>query len=148
MKDTEQYNQVFNSLIPVLDVPGAKFCADLWLQLQLLDDVYDRDELTKEESLKLVKLTLIDIPNNPFYRSYAIRLNPLMESLYLQWTSANRLEEEKRDLDKAYMLRAFIIQVFHYCSAILHGIDYAESMDFQQFYKEKFNDYKREFENA
>lgn len=149
MKDTVQYDKIVSELMPIFhDHLAVKFCADFWLQLQLLDDVYDGDEISDEEALKLVKLSLIEIPSNPFYVNYGQQLQPLISSLYLQWNAANKLEEQKRDLEKAYMLRAFVIQLFHYCSAIMHGIDYADSVDFQGFYGETFTEYVKEFKDA
>lgn len=151
-KDTEYQTKLFEQLMVLFeDVNASRYCSDLWLQLQLMDDVYDEGKTTsKEEALQLINLSLVEIPNNPFYKAYYSQLNAFNHSIFLQWASANKMETEKRDLDKAYMLRAFVVQVFHYVGALLKGTQFAfdNSDIFQALYGETFNDYVEEFKQV
>lgn len=127
---------------------AVTFCMDLFQVSQLFDDSYD-NTLTKEQTYELLELTMVKIPQNPFYQAFFNKLQPLFESNILQWQSANMIEEgdNKESLEKSYMLRANIYQIFHYCAKLLFGSEYAQqnSFNFQVLYGEKLEEYKKEF---
>lgn len=137
------------------DENAVNFCMDLYESSQLFDDAYD-DVLAQNEVYKLLELTMVKIPNNPFYRVCFNKLQPLLESYVLQWQSSNKIEarqlvvsdEKEQELfNKAYSLRAYIFQIFHYCAKLLHGDKYAENQAiyFQLLYGETLENYKKEF---
>lgn len=125
------------------DDNATAFCMTLFDISQGFDDIYDEGQLSKKDTLKLISKTLIELPNNPFFCAYKHKLQPLLESYFLQWKSANAIESSRGDLHKAYMLRAFIYQIFHYCAYIL-GRDVPEEL-FQDLYGETFKEYSMEF---
>lgn len=148
LKDQSSYLKLKEHLDLLLkDEFAVKYCCDLWLQLQLFDDIYDEGVLDKESSLKLIQLSMVEIPNNPFFVRFQPYLQPLQYSLFLQWVSANKEEDTKGALHKAYMLRAFIFQIVHLCSSLLFGVEYAKenSQVFQELYGETFEEYQEEF---
>ena len=57
--------------------------------------------------LKANEAGFVDIPQNPVYDAVRLKLQPLLHSMMLQWQAANSIEENKSDLNKSYMLRAY-----------------------------------------
>lgn len=128
----------------ISDRNAVSFLCDLWLCSQLFDDIYDEGGIDKENTLILMNMAFVTIPQNPFYLSFRDKLQPLMHSMILQWESANEIEKNKGNIHQSYVLRAFFIQVCHYCAALLHGFEYAQehAETFQKLHGEKFEDYK------
>jgi len=147
-KDSEGYRRLEEQLrVLLVDESAVKYCCDFWLQAQLLDDVVDGDEVPFDSAHKLVQLVMGDLKFNPFYQRFQSYLAPVELSFYLQWVASDRLERSKKDLHKAFMLRAAIFQIFHLCAALLHGVEYAveNSVIFQDLYGETFEEYSEEF---
>jgi hypothetical protein len=128
---------------------AVNFCCDVFDIAQGFDDIYDKDA-DKKGVYDLLWLTIFRLPHNQFFSTFRAQLDPLLMSLLLQWQSANVLEENKGDLNKAYMLRAFFYQLCHFCAALLHGFAYAQeqSVNFQSLYGESFAEYSKEFSHA
>lgn len=146
-KDAKNYQLLLEQYTLLLnDVAAAKLCADLWLTAQIFDDIYD-EQITKKDCLKLMKLVFVDIPQNPVYDAVRLKLQPLLHSMMLQWQAANSIEENKSDLNKSYMLRAYFFQIPQYLAALIHGDEYANQLSdsFNALYGEKYEDYSKEF---
>jgi hypothetical protein len=126
------------------DMSAVEFCVLLFQISQLFDDIYD-DGVSKDECLELIMKTMVYLPSNNFYRTFQSQLQPLITSMFLQWMSANKIETQgiEGELEKSYMLRAFIYQIFHFCAILLNRDIDGEL--FQKMYGEKFEEYKREF---
>lgn len=149
-KDLDNSKIIYENLEFLLgDKNAVEFCINLWQISQLFDDIYDEGGISKEECIDLIFRTMTILPQNKFYNAYRLELQPLINSMFIQWISANKIEENKDEtmLEKSYMLRAFIFQIFHYCAMLLKGSEFAlsESIDFQKCYGETFEDYKKEF---
>lgn len=75
-----------------------------------------------------------------------------MMSAILQWETANILETgDKKDRDKAYMLRASLYQIIHYCAYLIGGLQWANEVgpDIWRFYEEDIDTYlERKKKNA
>jgi hypothetical protein len=148
MKSEDIHNsEIIASHLESLLEDGAaiNFCVLLFQIAQLFDDVYD-DKLEKRECLDLIFKTMVELPNNLFYSTYKDKLQPLIESMFLQWISANAIEKTKQDLERSFVLRANLYQIYHFCAMLLKGKDFAiaSALAFQSIYGEKFNDYKKE----
>lgn len=150
-EDIQKSQIIYDNLIALLgDEPATRFGVLLFEISQLFDDIYDDGGLEKKETVELIFKTMVELPQNHFYNTFKAQLQPLVTSMFLQWISANQYEIEKRGLEKAYMLRAFLFQIYQFCGMLLKGKDFAmnEALVFQDCYGEEFNEYKREIDNA
>jgi hypothetical protein len=73
-----------------------------------------------------------------------------MSNLVLRWIGANRLEDNREDLHKAYMWRAAYYDLILEVVRLVHGFEAAaNASDFvAKLYGETFEDYVKEFQNA
>jgi len=150
-KDLKNSAIIYDELLILLeDKSAAEMCTLFFKISQLFDDIYDEGKLEKTEVVELMYMTMVDLPQNGFYNTFQYRLQPLVESFILQWMSANNLEDKKEQLEKSYMLRAFLFQIFHFSAMVLKGRDFAikNSDFFQKLYGETFNEYVKEFSNG
>ena len=114
--------------------------ADVW------DDVVDGDSPTEERVNKAFRMALIDINDNPFYAAFQRDLRPIILSTILKWLDANKLEKNKEHLEKAYMLRAGLYDLFAHIAYIIGGHDWYDQVgvSIRKLYGENFADYKVE----
>lgn len=151
MKD-EQIILALNDALLTLFSKGeaVDFLVKLFISFQNIDDVYDGETTDKDEivSLCISGITIIGADN--FYSRHKDKLAPLVESAYLQWQSANKMEESGKASEKSYMLRAYYYQIVHFVASLVYGQKYAvdKSVEFQELYGELYINYKEEFKNA
>lgn len=103
------------------DVDAAAFCLDMWNIVQVWDDLVDRDAETPADVInETFRRAVYTIPTNPFYAAHAHELAPLVHNVVLQWQIANTFEQEREegDVDRAWMLRAGIYQLFVYVAGL------------------------------
>jgi hypothetical protein len=126
---------------------AVMFCMELLYVYHYWDDQVDGDKRDPEDANTVFLILFDKFKRNPFYNHYRNELDVLIMSSILQWLDANELEKkgELSDLRKAYMLRAFIIQIWGYCAYLLGGIDYYRTINMQDLYEEDFDRYIGEF---
>lgn len=132
---------------------AVMFCMELLYVYHLWDDLIDGDkERTKDEINNAFMMILTDFRRNAFYRTFQHDLLPLITSSILQWTDANNIEDEgeESELNKSYMLRANIIQIWGYCAYLIGGFEHYKQVGtmLQKLYEEDFQAYIEEFKNA
>lgn len=130
---------------------AVAYCLDLAYISHLWDDLIDKDkQRTDEEINNAFMAALFTIPTNPFFRKYESELRPLMASVVQQWEVSNVLEiGDESDREKAYMLRAGIYQIFHYCAQLVGGLQWGRKIgpEIYRFYEETVTSYQ-EVEDA
>lgn len=107
---------------------AVALCMDLLLVAHAWDDLIDEDKgLSEQEIDEAFLCALVSIPANPFFAQNSQYLLPVFHSVWLQWKVANVFEREKQqhDMEKAYMLRASIYQVFQMVALLCGGRDWA-----------------------
>jgi len=131
-----------------LEPDAAKLCLELLYLANFYDDVYDGDK--PKDVYKALIIDMVSIRRNPFFLRFQGELTTLITSMTLQWIAANKLEENKEHLEKAYMLRAGIYQVIAYCAFLSGGLDhYLECGDeIYKLYGETFENYSEELNYA
>lgn len=146
MSERENLERILSECLS--DVDAVCFCLSLWEVIHIWDDLYDQDKKVPKDTLNGVfTYLLVELPNNPFYVANQLRLRPMIESMILQWHSANAIEDGSVKVGnghrKAYMLRAFYYQIVHYCGLLLHGWEYAQRNigPFQSIYGEEWESY-------
>lgn len=123
---------------------------DFWDVIQGLDDWRDNDTVDPAEKEKVIYQVMVALPSNPFFQRHAQHLLPIMSNLVLKWIAANRLEDNKEELNKAYMWRAAYYDLVLEVVRLVHGYENAAiaSEYVAKMYGESFEDYEKEFQNA
>jgi hypothetical protein len=143
-----QFIEHFNVL--QLPLPAQQWLFDFWDVIQGLDDWRDNDPVDPKEKEKVIYQVMVAMPSNPFFQQYASHLLPIMSNSVLKWIGANKLEDNKEDLNKAYMWRAVYYDLILEVVRLVHGyVDAANVADYvAKMYGESFEDYVKEFRNA
>jgi hypothetical protein len=138
----------FNNLN--LPIDSQLWLSDFWNVIQGLDDWRDNDAVDPVEKEKVIYQVMVAMPSNPFFQKNAQHLLPIMSNLVLKWIAANRLEDNKEELHKAYMWRAAYYDLVLEVVRLVHGYENAAlaSEYVAKMYGETFEDYVKEFENA
>lgn len=133
-----------------LPEPTMRWLLDFWSVIQGLDDWRDNDEVSPQEKEAVIYKVMFLLPNNPFFQYHSKELLPIVSNLVLRWIGANRLEDNREDLHKAYMWRAAYYDLILEVVRLVHGFEAAaNASDFvARLYGETFEDYVKEFQNA
>ena len=136
----------------LLNLPEAtvRWLLDFWDVIQGLDDWRDNQEITAQEKEAVIYKVMFLLPNNVFFQYHSKELLPLVSNLVLKWIGANRLEDNREHLHKAYMWRAAYYDLVLEVVRLVHGYEAAaNASDFvAKLYGETFEDYVKEFQNA
>jgi hypothetical protein len=133
-----------------LPVEAQAWLLDFWDVIQGLDDWRDGDTVDAKTKELIIYQVMIALPSNPFFQQFANQLLPIMSNAVLKWIGANRLEDNKEEFSKAYMWRASYYDLVLEVVRLIHGYETASNVApyVAKMYGEKFEDYKKEFENA
>jgi len=111
---------------------ATQFCLLFLQALNVWDDLIDKDNDVKDSHINdAFTICLVHIPKNRFYIAYQNELTPMIHNVILQWHNANELEKienSNNDKHKAWMLRAGVYQLFHYCTMLTGGEDWAKNI--------------------
>jgi hypothetical protein len=136
----------------LLNLPEAtvRWLLDFWDVIQGLDDWRDNQEITAQEKEAVIYKVMFLLPNNVFFQYHSKELLPIVSNLVLKWIGANRLEDNREHLHKAYMWRAAYYDLILEVVRLIHGFEAAaNASDFvAKLYGETFEDYVKEFQNA
>ena len=138
-------------LSPLMLPPAAqKWLLDFWAVIQGLDDWRDNDPVEPRQKEKVIYQVMVELPQNPFFQAQSHNLLPIVSSLILRWIGANKLEDNREQLHKAYMWRAAYYDLVLEVVRLVHGFDgAANAAEFvAKLYGETYEDYMKEFENA
>lgn len=111
------------------------------------DDLIDGDEVDKDSINRAFRYLIYDIPMNPVYKSIP-GINDHMLNIYLRWRDATKMESEPNpDLEKTYMLRAGIYDMFLLIAYHLFGDEWAQEIGpkVRKLYGETLDSLKEEF---
>ncbi len=108
---------------------------------QIADDFADGDKperLTSEYMTRLLHMSFVEIPNNPFYQAYREALWPVLSSCFLTWNATNQWEKSAARTSRmfAYVNRETCEQLIHLTAYLLGGQDHARAvvLDVHAFY--------------
>ena len=149
--DMAEEQDLMRNLLHLLGNQDAvKFCLDLAMVIHAHDDLIDKDkERTNEDFNRAFTAMMFDMPNNPFYMAYGHQLRPIILSMIMKWKVANEFESGTNGHHKrmAWMLRADVFNVFHYCAYLIGGHEFAEEVgpSIWALYGESLSDFLEEF---
>jgi len=135
------------------DNDASNLCLMLLEVAHIWDDMVDKDKDISPDNINTVfKYLVYDIPINPIYRRIP-SLPDHMLSVYLQWRDATNIENDgpsDDDLNKCYVLRAGIYDIFSVIAYYLRGDTIAKEIGpaIRRLYGETLDVYKEEFKNA
>lgn len=95
------------------------------------DDLVDVDKpVPPVVAARAFRTLLLELPSNRFYRAHFENLQPVLLAVWASWSAANVMENSPQDgdLEKSYMLRAGLYQLFHVVAALTGGLDWAEEI--------------------
>jgi hypothetical protein len=141
----ELFKHIFLGRLDAIRLATIYVCA-----FHIWDDFIDEDPIAKETVNDLFKALLLELPTNQLYVSNLVILRPIIFSIYTQWHTANTFERNKEQLEKAYMLRAGMYQLFVILAELVGGTDWAEEVSPLIFstYGEDLAEFMQEVKNA
>jgi hypothetical protein len=139
-------------LLAPLNLPPAaqRWLLDFFDVIQGLDDWRDNDPVEPRQKEKVIYQVMVELPQNLFFQANSHNLLPLVSILVLKWIGANKLEDNREQLHKAYMWRAAYYDLILEVVRLVHGFDDAANAAeyVAKLYGETYEDYVKEFENA
>ena len=139
-------------LLAPLNLPLAaqRWLIDFFWVIQGLDDWRDDDPVEPKQKEKVIYQVMVELPQNHFFQNNSHNLLPIVSILILKWIGANKLEDNREQLHKAYMWRAAYYDLILEVVRLDHGFDGAASAAeyVAKLYGETYEDYVKEFENA
>lgn len=156
MKDVNEQLPVFKENLNywlIGNSNAVSFCLDMIKAIHLWDDLIDKDSKLEDEEINDVfTFLMVDMPMNPFYVLNQRDIAPMMNTIILKWHTANVFEKEKKvnDVDKAYMLRAELYQLFVLCATLIGGREWGRDMSVNiwRLYSESIKELKKEVQDA
>jgi hypothetical protein len=139
-------------LLAPLNLPptAQRWLLDFFNVIQGLDDWRDNDPIEPKQKEKVIYQVMVELPQNHFFQTYSHNLLPLVSILVLKWIGANKLEDNREQLHKAYMWRAAYYDLILEVVRLVHGFDEAANAAeyVAKLYGETYEDYVKEFNNA
>jgi len=119
---------------------------------QAWDDLVDGDAISPDEINRCFLNCLVIIPLNPV-AAMMPELPHHIYNVFLRWRDATWLENNEPtddNLNKSYMLRAGLYDVFVLIAAKLFGDQYASTIgpSVRKFYGEQLKEFKKEFQHG
>lgn len=94
----------------------------------LLDDLVDGDkEPTPDEIVGAFWLSLVDLPDQPFYVRHGAAIRPVLATALVNWLGANKLEADGDEaaLQIAFVLRSSYVDLVTLAALIVGGVGWA-----------------------
>lgn len=119
---------------------------------QTWDDLYDKDkEVSGDQVNSAFVKSIVEMQLNPLWVQCGMSYHVL--NVYLRWRDASKIEESSPsddDLNKCYMLRAGMYDLFVILAYHLYGDEWAMKIGprVRRFYGETLKEYKEEMRNA
>ena len=119
---------------------------------QIVDDLVDRDRDVSDATITAAFWeALFTIPANPFYQRHFGVLNPALQSAYIDWMDATKLEREGDDhsLSVAFALRSTLATFVIQCARLVGGYGWMQQVSVpirRHVHEDSLEQYKQEFE--
>jgi len=130
------------------DRNAVKLAGDVLSVLHLWDDIVDGDAVSDVNNI--FRKAIYDIPRNPVFQANLGEFTSALKFVVDQWEVANTFEAAKIELDKSYMLRAQVFQIFVLISEVVGGHEWKQKVapEIWKAYGEDLPAYKEEMNNA
>ena len=149
VKDSEVLEEFFNEVL-LLPQEATQWLLDLWDAIQFLDDVADKDEISRDRLNAAMNKLLVQMPANNFYNTYPTQLLNAICVAICKWQASDMLERFNRQDERTYMWRAgyydIVLSVTILCNGMHNAIQHAP--DILCLYGESYQSYLKELSNA
>lgn len=127
--------------------PAREFMLDLWVLIQVFDDIEDGGECDTFEVDRALWAALVNFPTNEFYVANRHAISGVMATQILKWKAATQAENKGQADERSYMWRAGYFDILMYVYALLYGRIAAQerAQDIMSRYNETFEFYAAEF---
>ena len=123
------------------DINALEFLRAVGLVAQIADDLVD-EELSPPERgdlvTKLLHISMVSIPSNPFYCTHQKWFMPLFSTSIAQWSASNRwsLSNNLNDLVFAFVYRDLYEQIIYQTALLIGGYKWANAVmdEIQSYY--------------
>ena len=114
---------------------------------QVFDDYADGEPVSRSDLNRLIWITLVSLPQNPWYHTNSYQLLPVVANFILKWQGSDTVERNGQADEVSFVWRAGFYDVVLAAVLITHGPEQAtEHADkVLRLYGEKFIDYREEF---
>jgi hypothetical protein len=128
--DESKAEQAFLLRVLQGDTEALAFIELFFEIVQTWDDLVDQDEpVSPERANQAFLAAMVRLPRNTFYQRHAPELQPVMEQAYLDWLTANQLEQGDRHQQVlAFVLRERVATVLVRAATLIGGFDYGRSI--------------------
>lgn len=111
------------------------------------DDLIDGEPLQRKDVNRLLLNCIFNVQQSPYW--IPMGLNHHILNVFLRWRDSDTIERgdfTDEDLNKCFMLRAGIYDLFVIIAFYLHGEEWADEIGpvVRRFYGEKLTEYKEE----
>lgn len=122
----------------------------LWNAVQVFDDMADGDFPERENLFACIADVLVNMHANPFFRTHADALLPLVAVAILKWRAADDVEIKGEPSEMSYAWRAGFYDIVLAVVQLVHGIEVAKDAAryVMALYGESYADYVEEFTHA
>ena len=103
------------------------FILTIFSVFEIWDDLIDKDKTPTSSEINNAFHQVFNLSRNVFYRQHFDIISPIIETVILDWYTANELEKTKdlEALRQSYVLRCGAQQLIVMCARILGGVDHA-----------------------
>lgn len=147
MTERESLELNFREILE-LPEPAIDWLLMLWNFIQVLDDVADKDPVSRSNLDAAIWDSLVGIPANPFYAQFSGWLVPACAQMVMKWQASDIAERAGVADERSYMWRAGYYDIVCLVVALVHGPDVQKSYAALSLYGEGCAEYMKEFEHA
>lgn len=147
----QAFDELFNEIYKGNE-QAKQLSFDLIQVSQTWDDLIDKDiEVSDDQINSAFIKSIFEMQANPLWHQMGMAYHVL--NVYLRWRDATIIERSQHsddDLNKCYMLRAGMYDLFVLIAYFLFGDEWAKIAGpvVRRFYGETLEDYKKEIKNA
>ena len=102
--------------------PAIAFAQKIFRVSQLVDDLFDGDEVSQADKEWLFGFLLFEMHTDPFFHRHSVVLREALKTAYTCWLDANALEKgDQHQRSIAFGLRSMTSEVLLTCADVVGG---------------------------
>ena len=149
MTPEQSLRNIFSKDLKFTDAACDWLC-DIFALIQLFDDVADGDEVDRKDLDRVLWASLVGMSCNSFWVQHAEWLRPILALQIIKWQGSDNAERKGKADEKSFVWRAGYYDLVAIVYALIHGKEAAakDADIIMNLYGEKYEDYKKGFDNA
>ena len=106
---------------------AASWLVMLFDSIQVFDDVWDGDPVSRQDLSACIWNTLVAMHQNPFFAANSQALLPAVGTMVMKWHAANDAEESKAHDAKSFVWRAGYYDIVLLVVILCRGPEFAQA---------------------